>query len=76
MTDRRLLPTMTKVRSSTIDAVDYEPEQRRLHIRFKSGEHYSYERVPPDLHTLIHSAKSVGKFVHEHIKGKFIYRKH
>lgn len=72
----RSLPMMTKVRSTTIDAVGYEPESRRLHIRFKTGGHYSYENVPGDFHALIHSAKSAGKFVHEHVKGKFTHRKH
>ena len=72
----RPIPEMRRVRSSTVESVGYEPEHRRLHIKFKSGQHYSYEDVSADMHANIHSAQSVGKFVHQHIKGKYTHRKH
>ena len=72
----RPIPEMKRVRSSTIESVGYEAQHRRLHIRFKNGQHYSYEDVPDHIHSNIHTVESVGKFVHQYVKGKYTHRKH
>ena len=71
---------MNPVKSSNVEAVGYDAARSVLHVRFKGGHHYSYEGVPPDLHAALHGGgkpdHSIGKFVHEQIKGKFPHRKH
>ena len=67
---------MNPVKSSNVEAVGYDAARSILHVHFKGGAHYSYEGVPPHLHTSLHAAESIGKYVHEEIKGKFKHRKH
>lgn len=63
---------MTPVtKSSTIDAVGYEPEHKRLKIKFKSGGTYQFEGVSPEDHSKLITAASVGKHFHQHIKSAF-----
>jgi hypothetical protein len=61
----------TKVKSSTITEVAYDPAEQRLHVRFKSGGEYCYHDVPPGLHADMMAADSVGKFFHSSVKGQF-----
>ena len=71
---------MSPVKSSNVEAVGYDAARSVLHVRFRGGAHYSYDGVPPDLHAELHGNgkpdHSIGKFVHENIKGKFPHRKH
>ena len=64
------LPTMIPVESSNIVAVGYDPHDRYLFIRFKSGI-YRFEDVSPALHEQLLAADSKGKFVGAEIKGKY-----
>lgn len=58
-------------RSSTIEAVEYEPARQLLKIKFKSGGTYHFEAVPAAEHQKLITAESVGKYFHKHIKGSF-----
>ncbi len=79
-TDHIPIPEMKAVSSSNVEKVGYDAAKQRLHVQFKGGAHYSYDGVTPDIHTALHGAgdpeHSIGKFVHEQIKGKFPHRKH
>lgn len=57
--------------SSTIDAVDYDPKTQRLTVKFKSGGSYDYAGVSQAAYDGMLSAKSVGSYVHTHIKPHF-----
>lgn len=63
---------MTPVdRSSTIDAIGYDPATQLLKIKFKSGGTYHFEGVPADAHHKLMAAESIGKHFHAHVKGAF-----
>ena len=61
----------TKVKSSHIEAIGYDPNSRELHIEFKNGEVYSYKGVPAHYHRALSDAKSAGSTFHKVIKPFF-----
>lgn len=69
------IPKMKEVESSNIESIGHHADRKELHVRFKNGGHYVYAGVGPDLHADALRADSVGKFINEHVKGKFTHRK-
>jgi len=67
------LPTMTSVKSSNVEAVGHHGDE--LHVKFKTGGHYVYRGVPPELHREALASGSIGKFLATRIIGKFTHRK-
>ena len=67
--------SMERVKSSNIDSLGYHPETQTLHVIFKDGGHYAYQKVPQMLFHNMKQAKSVGGFFHEFVKGKHESRK-
>ena len=67
---------MIPVKSSNIEEVGYDQSKGVLHVKFRGGAHYSYEGVPPDINSRLHGSESIGRFIHENVKGKFRHRKH
>lgn len=63
------------VTSSNIDAVKYEPADKRLQVRFKSGSTYEYDNVPQSKHQQLLGAKSKGKYFHKNIRNNYTYRR-
>jgi hypothetical protein len=61
--------------SKMLAAVAYEPEPRTLHLRFRSGEIYSYFEVPEDLYQEFLQAESRGRYFLSHIRGRFRYQR-
>ncbi|MDB5720564.1 MAG: hypothetical protein JWP15_1182 [Alphaproteobacteria bacterium] len=59
---------MPLVSSSAVDSVDYDPESRILHIRYKLGDRYSYFEVPGEAYRQLLDAPSIGAFVNRRIK--------
>lgn len=60
------------VDSTMIEGTHYDAEAKKLHVKFRSGgKVYTYHEVPPHLAEGLHKAKSAGKFLNTHIKGKF-----
>ena len=67
--------TWTKVNSSRLDSVDYNPLDRTLFVRFpadKQGNHsvYLYANVEPQKFNDLVNAPSVGKFFNAEIVAK------
>jgi len=62
---------MVRVESSNIHSIGYDPETKKLAIKFKSGGGRVYSGVTDAQHTKLMAAKSHGKHYHQHIKGKF-----
>ena len=65
------IPTMTPVESSNVESVGHNAATNELHVIFKSGGHYVYRSVPPAVHVELLKADSIGRFIGQHIKGKF-----
>ena len=62
------------VSSSDLKAVQYNPESQTLEIQFHSGT-YRYSDVPEAVHDGLMTASSHGKYFHQNIKGKYLYKK-
>lgn len=64
------------IKSSTIDAFEYDPAAKRLDVTFKSGGTYSYNDVPPETYLDFCQAESHGKHFAAHVRGKYSTVKH
>lgn len=64
---------MRKVFSSHVDEVGYDNKKQELHVVYggKNGKYCVYKGVPPDAAANVLTASSIGKALHEHIKGKY-----
>jgi hypothetical protein len=62
---------MTPLKSSNLDAAHYDEPSRTLHVRFKSGQTYSYAGVPPHHHSNLMNADSPGGYFAKHIRQAF-----
>lgn len=63
------------VDSSNVEQIGYNAEWSELHIIFKTGSHYVYSNVPPDVWDEFLNAPSKGIFLNAVIKkGGYPYR--
>lgn len=62
----------TEVQSSNIISVGHDGTN--LYVNYKSGT-YKYENVDKTLYESLVNSDSKGKFMNEHIKGKYNYMK-
>ena len=60
----------TPVQSSNIISIGHDGTN--LYVNYKSGT-YKYENVDKTLYESLLSSESKGKFMNEHIKGKYNY---
>ena len=63
------------VESSNINMVGYDKDTQELHVKFSSGSEYVYSNVPEDVFNEFKDASSVGRYLNEHIKNVYGYRK-
>lgn len=75
MGDTKTLPDMQPVESSNIQAIGYDPDDRALHIKFKTGGHYRYADVPSSVHQAFIDAPSKGKHFSQQFAGKYPHTK-
>lgn len=61
--------------SSNIRAVGYNVDEQILEIEFMNGAVYEYSHVPDDVYQDLMSARSIGAYHHENIKGRYSFRK-
>jgi hypothetical protein len=61
--------------STVIDHFSYNPESDILRVTFVSGIVYIYTGVPAKIYEKMKVSSSKGKFLNEHIKGKFPFEK-
>lgn len=66
---------MTPVKSSNVAAVGYDQSTLTLTVQFKDGATYSYHDFPPEAHSALMAAESVGKHLAKHVKGKYLHKK-
>lgn len=66
------MPAMQKVDSSSIRAVGYDPERRRLYVRYvESPQVYVYHDVPKWVHLELMQSGSKGAYMNTHIKPNY-----
>jgi lysyl-tRNA synthetase class 2 len=63
------------VPSTAIRAIDYDETNRRLRVRFVSGQRYEYDGVPPRVHRSFLEAGSKGRFFQAEIRDRYPFRK-
>lgn len=63
------------VQSSNVAEVGYSAATNTLGVRFLNGSEYNYRDVDEDVFTSLASAPSVGKFLHQYIKGAYAYER-
>ena len=61
------------VRSSNIASVGYDEESETLEIEFTTGAIYEYYDVPSAIHEGLISARSHGRYFHQHIRNRYTY---
>ncbi len=66
---------MPHVESSAVTDVDYDPQARRLLVRFVSGAAYAYSDVPPAISRAFMAADSKGRYFARRIRDHFPYKK-
>lgn len=59
------------VKSSAIESVGYDPKNRRLEIKWKSGSLSIHNDVPQHVVDNFLKASSIGAYWHSHIKGTY-----
>lgn len=66
---------MQAVVSSNLQSVGYDPENRVLHVTFKSGATYAYDGVGQETYDDLLSSPSPGRYMVEWIKGRYSDRR-
>ena len=66
---------LTPIESSMFDAHHYDPDTRKMTVRFKNGLLYEYDDVPIDKHATFTESASPGRYFNERIKPNHIGRK-
>ena len=66
---------MQSVKSSQISEIGHDPATNTMAVRFNSGGLYHYHGVTGEAFAALRSAKSIGSHLHQHIKGKFDFKK-
>lgn len=65
----------TRVTSSILVAVAYDPTRKRLLLRFRTGAIYEYENVPPVVYEEMLAAPSKGAYFSEYVRPDYPYRR-
>lgn len=65
----------TRVSSSNLHSIGYDPSSNILEIAFLSGGVYQYSGVNQDIYFGLMNAASHGKYFHAHIKDIYPFRK-
>lgn len=63
------------VQSSNVASIGYDSVKRILEVEFKGGAVYQYDGVPISQYEAIMVAPSVGRYLNDHIKGVYEYRR-
>ena len=67
--------TSIRLRSSSLLAVAYQPEQEWLRVEFVRGEVYGYSGVPEVVYHDLLRAESKGRYFNQWIRDRFPYEK-
>ena len=71
MKNETLPKIMIEAKSSNISKFGYKAAKKLLYIEFKDGGVYKFSKVSKKTYNDLIDAKSVSKFFHANIKGKF-----
>lgn len=60
-----------EVQSSNLVAVAYQPDTKRLVVRFRNGNMYAYEDVPLKVYEGLLTAPSAGQYLNAVLKPRY-----
>ena len=63
-----------QVKSSNVRSVGYDEMKQILEIEFISGAIYQYLNVPENIYIKLMTATSIGKAVHELLRGNYDFK--
>ena len=63
----------TSFQSSNIARISYESANSTLEVEFHNGSIYQYFDVPEHIWEHFKQAESMGRFIHENLKGQYRY---
>ena len=66
---------LRRVESQMLVAAGYDRKSRILQVIFRSGGTYRYKNVPSYRFDELMNAESIGKYMHEHILGRYEYER-
>ena len=66
---------MESVSSSNISEIGYDPAERTLYVKFRSGAEYRYHEVPQEVYDKLREATSAGKFLYQQVSGVYPFSK-
>ena len=66
---------MESTASDAVRAIRYDPERRRLVVRFEGGGEYAFVGVPGEVHRSFAGAASKAQFFAEQVRGRYPYNK-
>lgn len=58
---------LKELKSSNLAQAGYDPQTQTLHVKFKSGGHYSYPNVSSLMYDAFLAAPSHGKWLNQHL---------
>lgn len=64
------MPTMKQVHSSHVNAVGHDPVTGELHVQYKNGSTAVYKNVDTEKARMVMGGASIGKALHQHIRGQ------
>ena len=68
------MTTFRSVYSSTVAKVGYDEKTNEMHVVWQTGKHSIYSGVSHDEFDSISTDFSVGKAIHQRLKGKYDHR--
>lgn len=68
-------PELTPIESSMFSHHHYDPNTRKMTVRFKNGLLYEYDDVPIEKHEAFTGNVSPGHYFNSRIKGNHVGRK-
>jgi hypothetical protein len=63
------------INSTNIKSATYDTESQVLTVNFNNGGIYEYQSVPWELFAKFRMSDSQGKFLNQHVKGKYSHTK-
>lgn len=57
------------VKSSNVQAVGYDPDEKVLRVAFRNGGVYDYPAVPPEMYESLLKSESIGRFVAQVVRN-------
>ena len=66
---------MESVSSTNISEIGYDPGERTLYVKFRSGYEYRYHEVPQSVYDDLRASGSAGTYLFHNVSGVYPMRR-